>query len=215
MNRIALLGASRGLGWAVYTQLAEKNKDTSFFLSSRKISEKIKFVSNNTIIKPQDFSKVPLQTGFLEDLQDFKPTHLIYMAGGGPYGAYASKKWSDHVWALNTSFMYPAELIHTILSHPHTWESLVQVICVGSAIAEAKADPYAASYAAAKHALKGLISTLQQEGSGKPELHLFSPGYMQTELLPQSSWPRQQGLAEDVMLVASRLIALIEKNNQR
>lgn len=215
MNRIALLGASRGLGWALYSQLAEQNKETCFFLSSRKITEKTKSVSNTTILEPQDFSKLPVQSGFLKDLQKFKPTHLVYMAGGGPYGAFASKKWSDHVWSLNTTFMYPAELLHQILSHPTDWSDLQQIICVGSAIAENDPDPYAASYAAAKHALKGLISTLQQEGAAKPELVLFSPGYMQTELLPQSSWPRQQGLAEDVTLVADRLIALIEKNNQR
>ena len=215
MNRIALLGASRGLGWALYTQLAEKNKEARFFLSSRKMTEKLKFVSNHTEIKPQDFSKLPIQSSFLKDLQEFNPTHLIYLAGGGPYGAYASKKWSDHVWALNTTFLYPAELLHIILSQPKNWENLQQIICVGSAIAESTPDPFAASYAAAKHALKGLISTLQQEAASKPELLLFSPGYMQTEMLPQSSWPRQQGLAEDVTVVADRLIALIEKNNQR
>ncbi len=215
MNRIALLGASRGLGWALYTQLAEKNKKTCFLLSSRKITEKIKSVGNNTVLKPQDFSRLPVDTHFINDLIEFSPTHIIYMAGGGPYGTFASKKWGDHVWALNTTFMYPAELLHLILSHPNDWKSLRQIICVGSAVAESGPDPYAASYAAAKHALKGLISTLQHEGTGQPELLLFSPGYMQTELLPQSSWPRQQGIAEDVTVVADRLIALIEKNNQR
>lgn len=215
MNRIAILGASRGLGWALYTQLAEMNKETSFFLSSRKIDEKLKFISNNTILKAQDFSKLPVGSHFLKDLNKFNPTHLIYMAGGGPYGEFQTKKWSDHLWALSTTFLYPAELLHVILSHPNEWSSLQQFVCVGSAIAEDKPDPLAASYAAAKHALKGLVTTIQMEDVKKPKVLLFSPGYMQTELLPQASWPAKQGLTEDVMKVAEKLIALIEKNNQR
>ncbi len=215
MNRIAILGASRGLGWALYTELAALNNETSFFLVSRKIEEKLKFIPNSTSIKAQDFSKVPISKSFLKDLQNFNPTHLIYMAGGGPYGEFRAKKWSDHQWALNTTFLYPAELIHTILADSKTWAHLKQMVFVGSAIAEDKPDAMAASYAAAKHALKGLITSIQLENQGNLHLTLFSPGYMQTELLPQSSWPVQQGVAEDVMDVAKRLIAVIEKNNQR
>lgn len=215
MNRIAIFGASRGLGWALYTELAATDKETSFFLVSRKIEEKLKFVTNTTTIKAQDFSKLPVSQNFLKDLENFNPTHLIYMAGGGPYGEFRAKKWSDHLWALNTTFLYPAELLHDVLTHPETWSQLQQIIFVGSAIAEDKPDPMAASYAAAKHALKGLVGSIQREGDLHPKLTLFSPGYMQTELLPQSSWPIQQGMAEDVLQVAKRLIATIEKNNQR
>ena len=75
---------------------------------------------------------------------------------------------------------------------------------MGSSVAEDKADPGAASYAAAKHALKGLLESVILE---KPDLdvRLFSPGYMDTGMLPQNAWPRQQGLAEDPDAVARRL----------
>ncbi len=221
MNRIAILGASRGLGWAVYSELSGAFPRSEFFLSSRKINEKFEIINNKpelkvkTILKPQDFSKTPLAISFLKDLESFKPTLLIYIAGGGPFGLYQSKKWSDHLWALNTTFLYPAELLHHILSNPKTWLDLSQMVFIGSAIAEDKPDPMAASYAAAKHGLRGLITTVQKEDAKIPKILLFSPGYMQTDLLPVESWPYQQGLAEDAATVAKRLIAAIEKNNQR
>ena len=63
---------------------------------------------------------------------------------------------------------------------------------VGSAIADEKADPGAASYAAGKHALKGLVDSIQEE---KPhlDLRIFRPGYVDTELLPPQAKPRKEG----------------------
>jgi hypothetical protein len=46
-----------------------------------------------------------------------------------------------------------------------------------------------------------------------PEVRLFSPGYMQTDLLPANSQPRQNGEAENPLDVAKKLIAMIEKND--
>ena len=219
MNRIAILGASRGLGWALYSELVETNKEISFFLSSRKINEKVKTLYENTKLKtqliPQDFSKTPVDPHFVKILEQFRPTILVYVAGGGPYGEFQTKKWSDHIWALNTTFIYPAELLHHILASPQSWISLQKIIFVGSAVAEQSPDPNAASYAAAKHALKGLVSSIQQESVKSPKIELFSPGYMQTELLPGNSWPVAQGLVESPNTVAQKLITLIEKNNQR
>ncbi|MBK7960771.1 MAG: hypothetical protein IPK04_05925 [Bdellovibrionales bacterium] len=74
-----------------------------------------------------------------------------------------------------------------------------QGIFIGSQIAERNPDINAASYTAAKHALLGIISTLQKEAlEGKDtkkaslahDLRLFSPGYMNTSLLPPTAWPR-------------------------
>ncbi|MFZ3231275.1 MAG: SDR family NAD(P)-dependent oxidoreductase [Pseudobdellovibrio sp.] len=214
-DRIAILGASRGLGWALYQELLSIQKNACFFLSSRKIDQRQSELSKSTIFKVQDFSKTPIEDSFLQDLQKFAPTRLIYMAGGGPFGEFHKKKWADHLWALNTTFLFPAELLHRIISSPEQWFSLQQIVFVGSEVAESKPDPSAASYAAAKHALKGLISTVQSESLQTPEIILFSPGYMQTEMLPQNSPPRLSGLAQTVDLVAKKLIAIIEKNNQR
>lgn len=222
-RRFALLGSSRGLGWATFQELQKKEYASAFLLSSRKIQERQTENSrlNQNATKEiqyihQDFSKLPVDLQFLKTLQQFAPTDLIYFAGGGPYGKFAEKKWSDHQWALNTTFFYPAQLLHSIVEQQKThWGSLGNVVFMGSSIAESRPDPKAASYAAAKHALKGLIHTIQLEidSTSGLSLHLFSPGYMQTDLLPLHSEPRQKQLAENPFDVAKKLIAVIEKND--
>ncbi|OFZ28765.1 MAG: hypothetical protein A2622_06700 [Bdellovibrionales bacterium RIFCSPHIGHO2_01_FULL_40_29] len=214
-DRIAILGASRGLGFALYQELSQRHFNCSFFVSSRKITERASDFSEKTHVQSQDYSKTPVTEEFLNSLCEFAPTRLIYVAGGGPHGSFHSKKWSDHQWALNTSFLYPAELLHRILSQNKSWPGLTQIVLVGSEIAEAKPDLGAASYAAAKHGLRGLVTSIQAEQGLGPEVLLFSPGYMQTDLLPAESWPVQKGLAVQPSQVAKELIAFIEKNNQR
>jgi len=213
-RRFALLGASRGLGWATYQLLQKKEYASAFLLSSRKIHARESEVSQeNTKLVAQDFSKLPVEPEFIRVLQEFNPTDVIYFAGGGPYGNFSDKKWSDHQWALNTTFLYPAELLHNVLNQK--WSLLQKITFIGSAIAESKPDPKAASYAAAKHALKGLITTIQLEQADKsgPDVQLFSPGYMQTDLLPSHSEPRQKQLAENPLDVAKKLITMIEKSD--
>lgn len=212
-DRIALLGSSRGLGWATYQQLLGSLPEASYFLSARKILDRAEEISKQTVLAAQDFSKTPVAPEFLNQLQNFNPSILIYFAGGGPYGNFEEKKFSDHQWALNTTFLYPAELVHQILTAKSSWPNLKQIILIGSSVAEDKPDPQAASYAAAKHALRGLVSSIRQEATQKPLLQLFSPGYMQTDLLPAHSKPRQNGLAEAPTDVAKKLIAFIEKND--
>lgn len=213
-DRIALLGSSRGLGWATYQELLAEQPDISYLLASRKIKAREGAISQNTILISQDFSKTPVESTFLQQLKNFAPTKLIYFAGGGPHGVFADKKWVDHQWALNTTFLYPAELIHSILAEPAQWPRLSQIIVIGSAIAETAPDPLASSYAAAKHALRGLVSTIALEGTSDGiQVRLFSPGYMQTDLLPASSQPRQMGLAENPVNVAKKLIAFMTKSD--
>lgn len=216
MDKYALLGASRGLGWATYQLLAQKKStdEFAFFLSSRQVEKKRADIYADTILVPQDFSKT-VNVEFVEKLQRFAPTCLIYFAGGGPYGFFGRKKWADHMWSLQTSFLYPAELVHLILAAPEKWSHLKRIVLVGSSIAEDKPDPKAASYAAAKHALRGLAQTLQAElAEQKSDIQvlLFSPGYMQTDLLPVHSQPRLSDRAERPEIVAEQLIEYIEKN---
>lgn len=217
-DRFILLGASRGLGWATYQNLFQRFKNQEFLLVSRRIKQKGLSISDKTHLIEQDFSKGYCDEKFVQQLQDFQATHLIYFAGGGPYGPFSQKKWSDHQWAFETTFLYPARLVHLILSDPARWSSLRQVIIIGSAIAENRPDINAASYSAAKHALKGLVDTLVLEKEASlnglsAEVRLFSPGYMQTDLLPINSQPRQNGVAENPLDVAKKLIAMIEKND--
>ncbi len=215
-KRFILLGSSRGLGWATYQALSRVYPESAYLLSSRKIQEKAADFRANTECSHYDFSQGELTEDFLRTLENFHGTHLIYFAGGGPYGFFSQKKWSAHQWCLETTFLFPARLLHEVLGQQQRWASLEQIIFIGSAVAENQADPQAASYAAAKHALKGLITTVQQENliannRQAPEILLFSPGYMQTDLLPLHSEPRQKGLAEKPEVVAEKLIAMIQK----
>ncbi len=127
-----------------------------------------------------DFSNASGVSTALQKIIEVQPQRIFYISGGGPYGKFAEKEWKDHQWALQVSFLSPAQLIHECLQK----SQISQFVCVGSSIAEARPDTFAASYAAAKHALKGLISSLQ--GEITVDLRLFSPGYMQTEMLPPS-----------------------------
>lgn len=167
-----------------------------------------------TTLLTQDFSKLPIELDFIQAVKKFNPTDLIYFAGGGPYGVFSDKKWSDHQWALNTTFLYPAEWLHLLLKEK--WPLLRNIVLIGSSVAESKPDKNAASYAAAKHALKGLVETIRlelAESTSGLHVQLFSPGYMQTDLLPSHSEPRQKQLAENPLDVAKKLITVIEKND--
>lgn len=211
MEKFILLGASRGLGWCVYQQLAKKNLQDQFLLSSRKIENRKSEVTTNTQLVAADYSRSEMDFDFLQKLADFKPSVLVYFAGGGPYGLFQEKKWSDHLWSLRTSFLFPAELIHNIYAQPAKWSHLKKVLLIGSQVAEDKADPKASSYSAAKHALRGLVDSINAEQKCNPQLLLFSPPYMQTDMLPANSHPRLTDSAENPLVVADRLIEYIEK----
>jgi short-subunit dehydrogenase len=211
MKKIALLGASRGLGWALYQQLLRNYEGSDFLLVSRKIDQRKNELGPRTEILNQDFSKEKMDLEFIKKLEEFEPNVLVYMAGGGPYGKLQSKKWSDHQWALRTSFLYPAELTHHILSQPENWSQLQKIVLIGSSVAEQKPDPLASSYAAAKHALKGFVDSVNAEQSPFAKLLLFSPPYMLTDMLPANSHPRLNDRAENPLVVAERLIEYIEK----
>ncbi|MEK6773398.1 MAG: SDR family oxidoreductase [Bdellovibrionota bacterium] len=198
-EKILLLGASRGLGLAVHSLLKKHSEGPELYSFSRKMGG-------------MDFSKRELWEQHCENLWSNSPRRLIYFAGGGPYGTFDDFSWKDHGWALNVSFTFPAFLLHSALQakkaakkNDSSGEFLQQLIFIGSAVAENKPDPKAAMYCAAKHALRGLVSTIQME-QPKLDLRLFSPGYMDTAMLPPQAWPRQKGLAQKVDDVAADLI---------
>ncbi len=187
---IALLGASRGLGWALAEHLGEEN----LLLVARRPPPQEKFER----LKQARFQALDLAAAeqveqiLFPELSDFDPHRIVYLAGGGPYGPYGGKEWKDHLWAYQLSLLTPARLIHWVLKSKQMGglKRLQQLVFVGSAVAEDRADPGAASYASAKHGLKGLIRSLQAEPL---DIRLFSPGYMNTQMLPPNAWPRQQG----------------------
>lgn len=177
-----LLGASRGLGRAFFEISTQENSNLGLQLltASRRAPSELHL----------DFTNSEKWAEYVEQFQKFSPTRIFYFAGGGPYGNYLQKNWKDHQWAFRLNFEFPAFL----LNQTPKIQSLKQITFVGSSIAESKPDPGAASYCAGKHALKGLVQSVQQElkDQNTLDLRLFSPGYMDTGMLPANAWPRQQ-----------------------
>ncbi len=203
-KKIAVLGASRGLGRALKLEISANEANSKAggeirgaqFLLAARNEEKLGLLkSQQDLTFACDFTKTEDQARLLNALIEFQPTHIFYVAGGGPYGRFESKKWADHAWALELNFNWPARMLHTIMSHLPEYKNLKQIVFVGSAIAGQGPDPMAASYAAAKHALRGLITSVRKENPSL-DIRLYEPGYMATDMLPPSAWPRQQGLAK-------------------
>lgn len=211
-HKYILLGASRGLGWATYQEIKRQEPNSEVLLVARKVDSKKNELKSLTTSYSFDLTKWATDQSLLAKMSEFQPTHIVYLAGGGPHGDFITKKWSDHEWALKINFLTPAQMIHQLCQNQDDFKNLKAVVVIGSSVAESKADPQAASYCAAKHALKGLISTLQMENKTAFKLHLFSPGYMETDLLPAHSWPRLENRAEKPEKVASELYLSLIKS---
>lgn len=213
-----LLGASKGLGLA-FAELVHRQLPLVVpILVSRSIGRYIN-PSFESICLQQDFTKVDLWPEYIEAYRrclqgiegDANPRlRFFYFAGGGPYGPFSSKEFKDHQWAMRLNFEYPAYLLHHLLSDPDDIPGLKQIVFIGSSVAENRADPNAASYSAAKHALRGLVESVVSElnqSKSSLDVRLFSPGYMNTSLLPAQAWPRKiKGLVLEPALVAATLL---------
>lgn len=202
--KIAILGASRGLGAALVQTIQNDEKPSRLFLSSRQLADLQALARAEDVAFSADFTKPEEQKQLLIQLREFSPHMIFYVAGGGPFGSYDEKNWRDHHWALELNLNFPAMMIHELLKNKKEFTDLKKIVVVGSAIAGNNPDPRAASYAAAKHGLRGLITSLQKENHSI-ELALFEPGYMDTSMLPPHAWPRQQGLAKDPREEARKL----------
>ena len=179
------------MGWATAKAIAQLSPENRGVLLSRKAPRET---------PPQNFRWMAWDAGVptaFEDLLDIqrlvRADRLIYFVGGGPHGSFEKKQWKDHQWSWQVSFLTPAHLAHGLIQDPL---GLKQIAFIGSAIAGEKADPEAASYCAAKHALQGLVTSIQEEQrhlgvDQRLDLRLYSPGYMDTDLLPKNAWPRQ------------------------
>ena len=202
MESIAFLGCSRGLGKQVCLQ-AQIEFENSFSLlvarNSELLSELSLSLEKDSHWQSLDFSKEDSVEKTVELLKKHSIKKLCYFAAGGPYGNFADKKWKDHMWSLQVSFLTPARLLHACLSDSEL--KLEQVIFIGSTVADSRPDPMASSYAASKHGLKGLVSTVIAEKPGM-DLRFFRPGYMDTDLLPANTAPRLEKSVLDPKEVA-------------
>ena len=185
MSNVVILGSSRGLGAGLVHAVCQSGRTAVGFARKppkHKSSENFTFVA-------ADFAKAEGQESVLRSLAAIEAEAVFCVAGGGPYGLFHERGFKDHLWAWEVSFLFYARVLHALACA----QKFPQVILVGSAVAETQADPRAASYAAAKHALHGLYQTLRAEYPSW-DLRLFSPGYMDTEMLPSNAAVRQKGV---------------------
>lgn len=150
----------------------------------------------------------------IQSFHQFKPQKIFYCAGGGPFGPFEQHEWHSHEWAYRLNLLFPSRLLHAVLNliGSDKLNSSLQLIFIGSSIAEAHPDPGASSYSSSKHGLYGLLRSVREElkNSSQLDLRLFSPGYMDTSLLPKNSRPRHDGskiapvekIADDLLLWA-------------
>jgi short-subunit dehydrogenase len=214
-ERIAILGASRGLGLALSQRFLTEASTSALWLGARRASSftlppERQAQMSRVACYDLDFTKEGALLQWQEQMSIFQPTRLIYCAGGGPFGKFADKPWHSHLWALNLNLIFPAQLLHEVLTAKTAASAtLKQLIFIGSAIAENSPDPLAASYASGKHGLRGLLSSVKSENSAdRIDLRFYSPGYMDTPLLPPHSRPRQDGSwIADPAKIADDLVA--------
>jgi len=202
-QRILILGASRGLGRALalaIPALFREELPQEIHLVSRKQDTLLATADelrNLIDLSPVTVSFERADLTKAETFHDLKSriAHvdcIVYAAGGGCYGNFSEKEWKDHQWTLQLNLETPMALCHHWLQTKG--EGPRFFIVVGSRIAGMNPDPGAAGYAAAKHGLVGWISSLQKELENRHEkVWLFSPGYMDTEMLPPGAAIRREG----------------------
>ena len=195
-KKVLIIGASRGLGCAIVRFLPEHlGSVESLTCVSRRNSDSVE-----AKILTLDMSK-PLDQEFLgKEIEREKFDLVIYSAGGGPHGEFVKKDWKDHFWALQVGLIAPMYLSLAWLKMrgadpSKNAQGPGRFVIVGSRIAESNPDPLAASYAASKHGLIGFVSSVQGEVSeSRSRIWLFSPGYINTPLLPASAPVRHNGV---------------------
>jgi len=192
MDRVIILGASRGLG-AELVKVAGMSGGVPTFGFARKEAPLLKLREQFPLFAYRvcDFSTRVGQDEVIRFLLSENYNKVICVAGGGPYGEYGNRALKDHEWAWEVTYHFQARVLHALLAEGH--HHAEQVVFVGSAVAENEPDPRAASYCAAKHALRGLVLSVRMENP-QLDIRLFSPGYMDTDMLPANAAVRKAGV---------------------
>jgi short-subunit dehydrogenase len=220
-KKVAILGASRGLGRATALFLTEHLEGLEeLYLASRKttllegLKSKLGTKIPKIIVETCDLASEAGQLAAENYIQSNKPDLVIYSAGGGPYGNFSLKEWKDHHWALQMGLNAPLRLTHAWLNARKLVENPGRFIIVGSRIAESSPDFGATSYAASKHGLLGFVESLQPElKDSSNKVWLFSPGYINTDMLPPNAQPRLQGAKiMSVETAAQALLRWVKKD---
>jgi short-subunit dehydrogenase len=208
-ERALIIGASRGLGRSVAlylssqlggvknVTLASRKPDllekTKTDMTAGRGAELVERFSGSIEIVKFDASRDSDVTNMAAMISEKSFDLVIYNSGGGPHGEFCQKEWKDHSWALNVNLATPMHLCHQWLKSRDS-QKLGRFVIVGSRIAEQSPDPLAVSYAAGKHGLVGFVSSIQSElEANQNKVWLFSPGYMDSEMLPHTAHIRHDG----------------------
>ena len=98
MDRIVILGASRGFGRALSLQISiDYPKGMQLLLSRQQPAPGIQV----------DLSKSEGQERSWREILNFRPSHILYVAGGGPFGNFYAKPLHSHEWTLEVNFLSP------------------------------------------------------------------------------------------------------------
>jgi short-subunit dehydrogenase len=200
MDRAVIFGASRGLGAELAKYISSRGETVTGFARKESLLKNLQTELPFFDYHVADFADSFGQEHALRFVLENNDVNKVFcVAGGGPYGFFHERAFKDHEWAWQVTYVFAARLMHGILASKRR----PQVILLGSSVAESEADPRAASYCAAKHALRGLFMSLREE---QPDfdLRLFSPGYMDTALLPVNAAARKRGVY-DPKVVAQEL----------
>lgn len=208
-----VLGASRGLGRALCLELLKTGAPVLGISRKEPVLQSLaaQFEPGRFEYLLADLSRPEQQREVFDQILAKRPSRVFYVAGGGPHGLFATKKWADHQWALEVNSLAPMRLAHELLRR---FEVPPPLILCGSAVAEAQSDPQASSYAAAKHALRGFFSSVAAEYPHW-DVRLFSPGYMDTELLPKGAPVRYKELWSPSEVAKDLLSWALDDNGAR
>ena len=196
MDRVIVLGASRGLGAELVKHISSAGYSVVGFGRKAAALEALREANPSFKFHLTDFSTQLGQDEAIRYLVEQSYSKVISVAGGGPYGPFQNRAWKDHRWGWEVTFQFPARVIHAMLVAGRLDK---QLVLVGSAVAESSPDPMAASYSAAKHALKGLVTSVQLENPSW-DVRLFSPGYMDTDMLPANAVVRELGVYNPALI---------------
>ena len=184
--KVAVIGASRGLGRELCLQIKDQAEVWAVARKIAPLKELGQSMGQSFTYISLDVTKERDLAALLTGLEHLHPDKIFMTVGGGPYGPFEKRDFKDHEWAMQVTYSVQARVAHWCLARPRK----PQLMVTGSSVAESQADPGAASYSAAKHALLGLHKTLRADHPDW-DFRLVSPGYMDTPMLPGGSAARQ------------------------
>ena len=224
-ERIAILGAGRGLGLELSRLVSERPGNQLLLVS--KHAERARAICPKAEMLNLDFTLSEAVIATDQALRHFQPDRIWYIAGGGPFGYFQEKDWKDHIWAMKLNLLFPLELFHlnlrTSMRRPLQW------IFVGSGIAESRAEVKGLAYGTSKVALRAAWESFQAEQAPQHgfsprslDVRFYSPGYIDTGLLPPHAAPRDpvaQQRIESVTTVATDFLSwsfdILHNNSHR